>query len=89
VALKKPFGALNNAYYGPTMGENDQLFFPKDIPKGQASRATRTIYPSPRTSGPIDDLWIGFGNGAAVEIFNWLPVSLCDAGRGLAIVGAR
>jgi hypothetical protein len=29
VALKKPFGALNNAYYGPTMVLGRSLIFPK------------------------------------------------------------
>ena len=48
MALDKPFGALNNGYYGPTMVRKTINYFPKDVPKGQGSRVTRTVYASPQ-----------------------------------------
>jgi hypothetical protein len=43
---EKTLQPLNNPF-GPKVGpQNDQLFFPKDVPKGQGSRATRIIYAS-------------------------------------------
>jgi hypothetical protein len=70
VALKKPFGALNNAYYGPTMVLKTIIIFPKDIPKGQGSRATRTIAPAPGRVTQYTTLALILRDGAEVEIFD-------------------
>jgi len=85
VALDKPFGALNNGYYGPTMVRKTINYFPKDVPKGQgsASDPDRLRQPPGPLTRPLlelqakTDLWVGFG------------VSFDDIDRGPARVGAR
>ena len=49
MALKTPFGAINSGYYGPPMVLRRSIIFPKDVPKGQGSRATRNISLAPRS----------------------------------------
>ena len=69
MALKKPFGALNNAYYGPTMVLKTIYYFsPKMSPKvrGRERPGPFTLVPRTidqtivRTSGedgPLDGFW--------------------------------
>jgi hypothetical protein len=76
VALKKPFGALNNVYYGPTMVlKTISYFSPKMSPKIRGRKHAGRFTPAPgtisktivRTSAEdrplvgFGDLWVVFG----------------------------
>jgi len=69
VALKKPFGALNNGYYGP----RPITIFPKESPKvrGSEKDAQDHVKTILRTCEPIGDLWVGFGEWSGGRHFNW------------------
>ena len=78
MALKKPFGALNNAYYGPTMVLKTINYFPQRCPQrsGVASDPDHSRQPPGslktivRTSRRQTLGWF-WGPGLEVEIFDW------------------
>ena len=76
MALDKPFGALNNGYYGPTMVLKTIIIFPQRYPQRSGVESDPDHYASPRTSDQIHDLSVGFVGWSGGRDFDWAAPSV-------------